>query len=137
MVSRHPLAVFLYHLWKQGEQRTMRCHFLNPSFFFVFVLHFFFLFLSNWCFFFFYRSPPVFGQLPPDPPDSSRGVPFLIFTQVPLPILSGLIWGFCCHRGTVMEGKRRDCNDRPPSHLLSGSQSVSKVTGLAQDWPSK
>lgn len=23
---------FLYHLRKQGEQRTMRCHFLNPSF---------------------------------------------------------------------------------------------------------
>ena len=65
---------FLYHLRKQGEQRTMRCHFLNPSF--VLFKTFFLSFVQLVLFF----LPPLlllFGNRP----YFQQAVSFLIFTQ--------------------------------------------------------
>ena len=47
---------FLYHLRKQGEQRTMRCHFLNPSFV---LFKTFFFFCPTGAFFSPPSPPPV------------------------------------------------------------------------------
>lgn len=48
---------FLYHLRKQGEQRTMRCHFLNP-------------FVLFYTFFFFVQLVLLFPSPPPPSPSS-------------------------------------------------------------------
>lgn len=73
---------FLFHLRKQGEQRTMRCHFWTR---FCFVLRVFFSFVQTGAFFF--SPPPVLEAM--------------LISHKMSPCLTG-VFGF--HSGTVMEG---------------------------------
>jgi len=119
---------FLHHLRKQGEQRTMRCHFwillfCSTLFFSLFVqlALFFSLLLLFW------KLSRVL----------TRYILFLIHTHVPLSIGGFfVITGF--HSRAVMEGKMDNDEHPPPvTYCLAGCLSAIKVTGLAQDCPSK
>lgn len=68
---------FLYHLWKQGDQRTMRYHFLNPCF--IFSTLSFSSFVQTGAFYFLSSSSCHLESYP----DYSWGASFVIFTKIP------------------------------------------------------
>lgn len=114
---------FLPNLRKQGEQRTMRCHFLNPSF----ILFSFFFCFSNRCFSF------------PPPPALLEAV--LIFNKIPPPPVSfGCFFFFFCfffflnHHWFSQWLRGSWDNGDHPLQSLTVSLSLSEVTGFDQDW---
>lgn len=130
---------FLYHLRKQGEQRTMRCHFLNP-----FVLFYTFFFCptgaslpvssSSFSFIPLYGKPTWFS--PQDVSSSSSKFPSQCFLFFCFFVFFFIVT--CFHSGTVMEGTVGYSWPSPPvTYCLASSLSASEVTGFDQDWPSK
>lgn len=122
---------FRYQLRKQGEWRTMRCHF-------SWSLHLFCstLFVSNWCFFFLPPSHPSTSGSRPNfqlKCSSSSNAPkvsfsFFFIFYLFLPSLDFTVEQWW--RGT------RNCDDHPLSSLIVWL-SLSEVTGFDQDWLSK
>lgn len=114
---------FLYNWGSRGNKG------LWDVFYFV---HFFSLFLSNWCFFLSSsfcrgRCPKLFFFIYTNMPLSYQGVCHHWFSQ----------WSCDGGKDGIAMNPFFPTTTNPACHLLSVWLSASKVTGLAQDWPSK
>lgn len=127
MVSRHPLAVSCTTWGSRGNKGLWDV--ISESF--CFVQHFFFSFCPTGALFF--SPPPVLEAVA----SSNEIYPFP-HPHPCAPVYRGffVITGF--HSRAVMEGKMDNDEHPPPvTYCLAGCLSAIKVTGLAQDCPSK